>query len=265
MIIISIDPVIFSVGHLMLRWYSIIVAVAIGVGVWLTAREAERKGFEKQDIYDGAVWVVLAGLVGARLFHVIDHWPHEYATNPVRALYIWEGGLAIWGGVFGGLIAVTIFAWRRGWRLARLLDAGAPGLVLGQAIGRFACIITGDAIGKPTDGPFGFAYTRPGAMVPRLGVYYIPTPVYEIIMNLIIFAVVWWLRNRKLPEGGLFLVYLVLYSVGRFVVTFWSSCQVVALGLNQAQLVSLIAFTIGLPWLAYLLRGHRTVRAPVQR
>jgi len=157
MITISIDPIIFSIGHFHVRWYSLIVMTAIGVGVWLAARQAERKGFEKADVYDGALWVVLAGLLGARLFHVIDHWPHEYAPNPIRALYIWEGGLAIWGGVFGGLIAVAVLARWRGWRLPSLLDAAAPGLVLGQGIGRFACIITGDAMGKPTNGPFGFA------------------------------------------------------------------------------------------------------------
>jgi phosphatidylglycerol:prolipoprotein diacylglycerol transferase len=261
MITISIDPVILHVGHFGVRWYSLIVMAAIGVGVWLAARQAERKGFEKADIYDGALWVVLAGLLGARLFHVIDHWPHEYAANPVRALYIWEGGLAIWGGVLGGLVALAILARRRGWGLSRLLDAAAPGLVLGQAIGRFACIITGDAIGKPTDGPFGFAYTNPGAMVPELGVYYTPTPVYEIIMNLAIFAVVWRLRDKRLPDGGLFLVYLLLYSLGRFLVTFWSAYRVVALGLNQAQLISLAALMIGLPWLVTLLRRNKTMRA----
>jgi phosphatidylglycerol:prolipoprotein diacylglycerol transferase len=80
-------------------------------------------------------------------------------------------------------------------------------------------------------------------------------------MNLAIFAVVWRLRNRKLPEGGLFLIYLLLYSTGRFIVTFWSSYQIVAFGLNQAQLVSLAAFTIGLPWLVIVLRRNKILRA----
>ena len=117
MITINIDPVILTIGHYMLRWYSLIVLTAIVVGVWLTAREAERKGFIKDEIYNSAIFVVLVGLLGARLFHVLDHWPHEFAMNPIRALYIWEGGLAIWGGVIGGLIAVAILARRRGWRL----------------------------------------------------------------------------------------------------------------------------------------------------
>jgi phosphatidylglycerol:prolipoprotein diacylglycerol transferase len=163
MVTVSIDPVIFSIGHFHLRWYSLIVMTAIATGVWLAAREAERRGFERAAIYDGALWIVPAGLVGARLFHVLDHWTHGFAAQPIRALYIWEGGLAIWGGVVGGLVAVVILAWSRGWRIARLLDAVAPGLVLAQAIGRTACIITGDAAGKPTTGPFGLAYTHPGA------------------------------------------------------------------------------------------------------
>jgi phosphatidylglycerol:prolipoprotein diacylglycerol transferase len=260
MITISIDPIIFNIGHFALRWYSLIVMTAIAVGIWLAAREAERKGFKKEDIYDAAWWIVPGGLLGARLFHVLDHWSHRFAAQPIRALYIWEGGLAIWGGVVGGLIAGIIYAWYRGWRLPRLLDAIVPGLVLAQAIGRVACIITGDSVGKPTTGPFGFAYTSPNAAVPALGVYYTPTQVYEIIMNLSIFAVIWQLRRKNLPDGALFLIYLLLYSGLRFVVTFWSAYQTIALGFNQAQLVSLAALAIGLPWLVYLMRQRMSDR-----
>lgn len=255
MITISIDPTILSIGHLHLRWYSLIVVTAISIGVWLAGREAERKGFRKEEIYDGALWVVLAGLLGARLFHVLDHWSHEYAANPVRAAYLWEGGLAIWGGVVGGLIATAIIARQRGWRLLHLLDAAAPGLVLAQAIGRVACIITGDAMGKPTNGPFGFAYTNPNAMVPQLGVYYTPMPVYEIIVNLGIFALLWQLRKRDWPAGQLFLIYLTLYSLERFALAFTSSYRVIALGLTQSQFVALAGLVIALPLLVWQ-RSH---------
>lgn len=257
MFTISIDPVIFSLGHFMLRWYGLIVMTAIGVGVWLAGREAVRKGLRKEMIYDMAVWVIPGGLVGARLFHVLDHWSDRFAADPIRALYIWEGGLAIWGGVVGGVLAGILYAWYRGWPLARLLDTVAPGLVLAQAIGRVACIITGDAVGKPTTGPFGLAYTNPGAVVPQLGVYYTPSQVYEIIMNLTILAVLWRLRRSNLPDGTLFLSYLLLYSGLRFIITFWSSYQIIAFGFNQAQLVSLAALVVPLPWLVYLLRGHK--------
>ncbi len=237
----------------MVRWYGIILLAAIVTGVWLTAREAERKGIKKEDIYDGALWVVVGGMIGARLFHVLDHWPHEYELNPIRALYIWEGGLAIWGAIVGGLIAAALLARRRGWRLPRLLDAVAPGLVLAQAIGRVACIITGDAMGKPTSGPFGFAYTSPNAMVPQLGVYYTPMPVYEIIANLGIFALLWQLRKKNWPDGLLFLVYLALYSIERFLLAFTSSYQIVGWGMTQSQIVALVALAAALPLIAWMV------------
>jgi len=259
MITIGINPIIFSIGHLHLRWYSLIVITAIIIGVWLVTREATRKGFRKDDIFDVAVWVILGGMIGARLFHVLDHWPDEFAANPIRALYIWEGGLAIWGAIAGGLVVIVIIAWRRGWLLPRLLDAAAPGVVLGQAIGRFACIITGDAMGKPTTGPFGFAYTNPDAMVPKLGVYYTPMPVFEIIANLAIFILLWQLRKRNWPDGQLFLVYLILYSIERFFLAFTSSYLIVAFGMTQSQIVAIISLVIGLPLLILLQKKHRQI------
>ncbi len=250
MITLSIDPIIFTIGHFAVRWYSLILLIAIAVGVWFTAREAGRKGFKKDDIYDAAVWIIIGGLIGARLFHVLDHWSHEFAATPIRALYIWEGGLAIWGAIVGGLIASALVAWRRGWRFPKLLDAAAPGLVLAQAIGRIACVITGDAMGKPTSGPFGFAYTSPNAVVPQLGVYYTPMPVYELVINLGIFAVLWQLRKRNWPDGRLFLVYLTLYSLERFFLAFTSSYRIIAFGLTQSQIVAVVGFAIGLALLA---------------
>lgn len=257
MITIGIDPIIFSIGHFHLRWYSLIVLTAIAVGIWLTAREAARKGFKKEDVYDAAIWVILGGLVGARLFHVLDHWSDEYAANPIQALYIWEGGLAIWGALAGGLISIAILARIRGWRLPRLLDAAAPGLALAQAIGRIACVITGDAMGKPTTGPFGFAYNSPNAMVPQLGVYYTPMPVYEIIVNLGIFVLLWRLRKRNWPDGLLFLVYLSLYSLMRFFLAFTSSYQIAAFGLTQSQIVALISLAVAVPLIVHFQMRRR--------
>jgi phosphatidylglycerol:prolipoprotein diacylglycerol transferase len=121
-------------------------------------------------------------------------------------------------------------------------------VVLAQAIGRFACIITGDSIGKETSGPFGFAYTSPNAMVPELGVYYTPTPVFEILMNLTIFSLLWSLRKKGLQDGVLTLIYLVSYSFIRFFIAFTSSYQIVALGLNQAQIISILVFAGCIPF-----------------
>jgi len=254
MFTISIDPIIYSIGPFALRWYSLILITAIGIGIWLTAREAERRGFKKDDVYEVAIYIIAGGIIGARLFHVLDQWPNEFAANPVRALYVWEGGLAIWGAVTGGLVAAGLISWKRGWRFPVLLDAAAPGLVLAQAIGRIACVITGDAMGKPTSGPFGFAYTSPNALVPQLGVYYTPMPVYEIIANLLIFAILWQLRKRIWVDGRLFLVYLILYSTERFFLAFTSSCRIAAFGLTQSQIIAVFGLTIGLSLLGWMSR-----------
>ncbi|HWR66525.1 MAG TPA: prolipoprotein diacylglyceryl transferase [Bellilinea sp.] len=261
MITVSIDPIILSIGHFHLRWYSLIVMLAIGIGFWLVIKEAGRKGYTKDAVFDLGVWVVVGGMIGARLFHVIDHWPDVFSKDPGRIFAIWEGGLAIWGGIVGGLITLSIIAWRKHWNLARLLDTFAPGVVLGQAIGRVACIITGDSVGKPTNGPFGLAYTSPDAMVPQLGVFYTPTPIYEILLNSAIFVVLWRLRKKQLPDGALFLVYLTLYSIGRFFITLLSSYREFAFGLNQAQVVSLIGLAVAVPLLVRMVVIQNRVRA----
>jgi phosphatidylglycerol---prolipoprotein diacylglyceryl transferase len=264
MITISIDPIIFSIGHFMIRWYGLIVLAAIAVGVWVGTREAKRRGFSEETIQETALWGIVGGILGARLFHVLDHWGHSFAANPLRALYIWEGGLAIWGGVAGGVLAVGILAWRRGWKLPLLLDAAAPGLVLAQAVGRIACLITGDAMGKATTGPLGFAYTNPGALVPELGVFYTPMPLYEIFANLAIFTLLWKLRKREWPAGLLFLVYLSLYSLERLLLGFTSSYQILALGLTQSQIVALAGLAFTLPLLYWKgLRRPISIQAKV--
>ncbi len=257
MITISIDPIIFSIGHFHLRWYSLIVVTAIVVGVWMAVREAGRKGFDKEAVLNSSIYIVLAGIVGARLFHVIDHWPDEFAANPIRALYFWEGGLAIWGAVFGGLVAVFVLSRINKWKLPRFLDAVVPGVVLAQAVGRVACIITGDSLGKVTTGPFGLAYTNPNAMVPKLGVYYAPAPVYEILMNLSIFAFLWFLRRKHLPDGELTLIYLALYSFIRFFIAFDSGYLIIGLGLNQSQWISIVVFLVSIPLLIVLHLRNR--------
>lgn len=260
MITIDIDPILFGFGHFALRWYGVIVAASIGLGAWVASREARRKGLPVEVFQDALLWGVVGGLLGARAFHVIDHWPHEYAANPLRAIYFWEGGLAIWGGVVGGVVALALFARHRHLSLGRLADIAVPGLVLAQATGRLACVITGDAMGPATNGPLGIAYANSGAMVPQLGVYYTPMPVYELIANLAIFGIVWGLRRRSGADGNLFLIYLMLYSVERFTLAFASSYQIVAFGLSQSQIVALATLAVSVPLGIWALSKKRRAR-----
>lgn len=114
MFTVPIDPILYASGHFMIRWYSLISITAILIGLWIAGKEADRKGLGNEAIQDLALWIVPAGLIGARLFHVADHWDDVYSLDPIRSLYVWQGGLAIWGAVIGGFVALVIVARRRG-------------------------------------------------------------------------------------------------------------------------------------------------------
>lgn len=260
-IAIDIDPVILQLGHFSLRWYGVATAVAMIVGFALVTHEAKRKGIPEDALRSMALWVIAAGVVGARLLHVIDNWGY-YLANPWAVLAVQEGGLAIFGAILGGSAAGIFYARRRGLPLGRVADAAAPAAVLGQAIGRIACIINGDAVGAPTNLPWGFVYTNPGTLAPSLGQAYQPTQAYEMVWDLLVFGVLWWARDRLKVDGLLFLAYLMLYSVGKFVISFWRLEPIFLFGLREAQVVALgiIAFTIILA--ANLLSRARTQGLP---
>ena len=164
-IVIDVDPTIVHLGPVALRWYGLLFALGIMSGAWLGLREARRKGLDEAHLGALLTWGVLGGLAGARLFHVIDRWD-TYASDPLGVLAFSRGGLAVYGGLVGGSLAVLLYAWRHGLPVWRLADAAAPGLILGQAVGRLACIPNGDALGAPTDLPWAFVYTNPDSMVP---------------------------------------------------------------------------------------------------
>ncbi len=132
-IVINIDPVIFRLGAFELRWYSLAIVLAIVAAVLIAAHLGKKKGIATEEIYSLALWVVIAGVVGARLFHVIDHWEH-YANNPAQILEF--QGLAIWGALAGGGVAILVYSRIRHIPLSRLADVVAPGLLVAQIIGR---------------------------------------------------------------------------------------------------------------------------------
>ena len=251
---IDIDPVIVHIGHFGIGWYGVVVAIALVVGIRLALHEAARKRLPAADVESLAIWVVVGGFVGARALHVIDRWD-LYAAEPLAALAIWNGGLAILGAVLGGTLTGLVVAARRGLPVLRLSDAVAPAAILGQGIGRFACLFTGDAVGQPTTG-FGITYLNPGAMVPQLGIAYEPVFLYEMVWDLAVFAVLWWwLRPRLRVDGQLFAAYLALYALGKFALTFRRTETVWFAGLQEAQLLALAAFVLGGVWFWAARRG----------
>ncbi len=253
----AVDPVLFSAGAVTIRWYGLMIAIGIALGVYVALREAKRVYVHEDAVYNCALWGVAGAIVGARGFHVIDRIDF-YIQNPAAILAFQQGGLAIWGGLFGGLAAGMLYCVFSRQPVGQMADIAAPGLLLGQIIGRLGCVINGDAYGGPAELPWSITYVHPDALMPDLGIATHPYPLYEIAWNAAIMGIIWHLRREGLRSGSLFLIYLVLYSIGRFILTFVRQEALLVFGLQQAQFLALLAIFIAAPILLMRLRSAST-------
>ena len=246
-ITVDINPVLVRIGHFHVGWYGLAIGLAITVALLVVRREAPRRGLDPDAVLRVAGWAVAGGLVGARVLFVVDHWP-AYASEPLSSLAFQEGGLAIQGALLGGFVAAFLYARYARLPVLTLADAAAPAVVLGQAIGRLGCLVTGDALGGPTSLPWGLRYVNPAAMAPELGVALQPVFAYEALWDLAVFALLLALRKRVRQPGRLFAVYLGLYAAGKFALTFLREERTWAWGLQEAQFlaVALLAGALAL-------------------
>lgn len=200
--------------------YGLILALAVLLGAGVSALEAKRRGYNSTLVWDGLVWVLAGGLVGARLYHVFSLWEF-YRQHPSAVLFLWNGGLAIYGALVGGLVGLWVFAGRGGiGGLGRLLDVAAPGVAVGQAVGRFANYFNQELYGWPTSLPWGI-YIEPPNRFPGLGSYsfFHPLFLYEALWNLLNFILLLIMIKKfthSLRPGEVFLFYLSFYALGRF-------------------------------------------------
>ena len=259
----SPGAIAFQIGPLVIRWYGILMATAIVVGLWLAHREARREGLPADDLISVAQWAILSGLVGARVYEVIFNWDY-YGHHPWKILAVWEGGLAIHGGLIAGILVGAWLATR--WKLPvlRCLDVAAPSIVLGQAIGRWGNFFNEEAFGRPTSLPWKL-YISPPHRPPGFGPaeYFHPTFLYESLWDLAVFGLlVLAIRPRMQNRPGMvFFWYLGLYSLGRFFIeglrldSFWLG------SFRVPQLASALGLVIALAGAAWTRRRAERLAA----
>ena len=251
MISIGIDPVAFTIGSIEVRWYGIMVALGVLTVILWTVRQI-RKGADlpKDSMITAALVGLPSGIIISRLLHVVDKWSY-YSQNPSEI--IGTSGLTIYGGVLGAILGMWIYSKFSSFKFSYFADVIAPGIILAQAVGRVGCTLNGCCYGEPTSLPWGVVYTHPDSLGFGAGVVH-PTQVYELIYDLIVFAVLLKLRGRFKPDGSLFLIYLSLYSAWRLGISFLREGTPFLFGLQQAQVIAIIVLAIAIPIMAHRTR-----------
>jgi phosphatidylglycerol---prolipoprotein diacylglyceryl transferase len=216
------SPVIFEAGPFALRYYGLCIALGIAAATWLTGRELARRGYDRTLALDSLFFVVPLGFIGARIYHVITDYS-LYADDPIPDIFaVWNGGLGIYGAVAGGFLGVLLFSWYRGINPLVFADAAAPGLVLAQAIGRWGNYFNQELFGRPSDLPWAIRISPENRPTEFADVStFHPAFLYESIWDLLVCLALLWIARRfanRLRDGDIFLLYVSLYSVGRFFV-----------------------------------------------
>jgi phosphatidylglycerol:prolipoprotein diacylglycerol transferase len=204
---IGIDPVV-TIGPISIRWYGIMVALAVmTVVIWAIAEVGWKKRLSMDTAFTAALVGIPSGIVFSRLLHVIDDWGY-YFQNPDKI--IGGTGLTAWGAVLGAALGIWIYSKVSKFNFGYFTDLIAPGIILAQAVGRIGCIINGCCYGNETGLACAFIYTHPDTFAP-IGLPTMPVPLFELIFNLIVFGILLKIRWRFKPDGSLFLIYLSLY------------------------------------------------------
>ncbi|MGH2606747.1 MAG: prolipoprotein diacylglyceryl transferase [Anaerolineales bacterium] len=271
----TIDSYGIHLGFLYIRFYGILLMLGALAGAVLSRRMMRWMGRDPEVIWDALLWVLVFGIIGARLYHVLT--PSRsllekgidtayYLTHPLDILMIWQGGLGMPGAIAGGLVGLWIFARRARVPLPILMDAATPAVALGQAIGRWGNFINQELYGPPTNLPWAIPI-RPENRLPGYESFerFHPLFLYESIWNLAntVFLVWLWRRyHSRMQTGDLFLVYLITYPMGRFLLEFIRLDYVPLMGLNLNQALMLV-LAVGSGIALYLRSRRAPARKPV--
>jgi phosphatidylglycerol---prolipoprotein diacylglyceryl transferase len=254
----------FFIGPIHVRFYGIILMLGAVAGAWLATREAKRRGYEPDIVWDLLTYLLIGGIIGARLWHILTPPPSSgitaswYFTHPLDALAIWKGGLGIPGAVMGGLVVLYFYTRKRKLNFAEWTDIVAPSIALGQAIGRWGNFFNQELYGAPTNLPWKIYIDPQHRLTGFTDVeYYHPLFLYESLWNLGNMFLLLWISRRfgeRLKKGDLFLIYLITYPVGRFLLDFLrlDASQVAGININQTVMAIVAVLST-----AVLLWRHR--------
>ena len=204
-------PRTLSIGPLSAYYYGLIIAIGLILAIGYACRRSKEFGLTEDDVVDGALWVTPFAIVCARIYYVAFSW-EDYAANPISVLYIWEGGIAIYGGVIGAIVGMAVFSKVRKLKLLAVLDVILMVFLLGQSIGRWGNFMNREAFGAATD-----SFFRMGLFNEKTGgwEYYHPTFLYESLWNLIGFIVLASVCGKRKYDGQIALCYAAWYGLGR--------------------------------------------------
>jgi len=269
-IYVNIDPVIVHLGPLALRWYGLMYVVGIIIGLQVIKNYTTRKGIDQDMVYRVLWWCVVAGLIGGRLYFVVQqpNFFSYYLTQPIHIIATWEGGMAFYGAIF--LVIPTLFWRSRKERINPLvlIDAGVLFATAGQIFGRIGNLINGDIIGYRSTLPWSTVYQHPNSWAclspDTCNVPVQPAAGYELIINLLLLGLMFYLARRVRRPGVLMLVYLFGYAITQFLIFFARANIVVSFlgldwGLKQAQWTSLVMAIVLLPITYLVLRYSKPV------
>ena len=230
-------PVICKIGPFTVYSYGLMLAIAFMVSLYLINRKAKDAGLDSQKIYNFAFIVLLFGILGARTLYVILHFVY-YIDTPAEVIMLHRGGLSWFGALFFGIAAAVIYIKKKGLSPFKTLDLIIPFVALGQAIGRIGCLLNGCCYGRPS--AFGLYFNIHNAVL-------IPTQIYSSLSLLAIFLILRKIQDSTHQDGEVFFIYLILYSIMRFLIEFWrAEHEIVAFGLTVFQMISLIIFFLSI-------------------
>ena len=243
-----INPIALELGPISVRWYGIIIAVGILLGYFIAQEGVKRIGFDTDTLVDIIFWSAIFGFIMARLYFVVFQWPY-YIQNPIEIPMIWNGGIAIHGGLIGGFVTGIIICKQKNINPFQIGDVIAPSMILGQGIGRWGNFMNHEAHGGPVSRTFLENLHIPDFIINNMyinGKYYQPTFLYESIWDILGFVILIFLR-KHLRIGDTFCLYLIWYSIGRFFVEgMRTDSLMLTSDIRVAQLMSIILIIVGI-------------------